>query len=137
MRKVTVLEEKHPSGWPKTITLRSIKTLFVSINVGLDPHGSSSQLTFTIGDLNSPRNVNISVNEPLVCYIIEHVSKAHRTIQGKDYRAKPTTQQHIPMRNTTLAKRRTAQATAQTLNSPIAGPPDYATISRRVTESRH
>jgi hypothetical protein len=28
-----------------------------------------------------------------VCYITEHVSKAHRTIQGKDYRAKPTTQQ--------------------------------------------
>jgi hypothetical protein len=58
----------------------------------------------------------------IVCYIIEHESKAHRSIQGKDYRAKPTTQQHIPTRNTTSAKRRRAQASTQTLNSAIADP---------------
>jgi hypothetical protein len=65
-----------------------------------------------------------SRNRLAMCYIIEGVSKAHRTLQGSDYRAKPTTQQHIPTRNTTSAKRRTAQATTQTLNSPIADPPD-------------
>jgi hypothetical protein len=57
-----------------------------------------------------------------MCYLIKHVSKAHRTIQGKDYRAKPTT--HVPLRNATSAKRQTAQATTQTLNCQIADPPN-------------
>jgi hypothetical protein len=39
--------------------------------------------------------------KPPVSYIIEHESKAHGTIRGKGCRAKPTTQQHVPSRNTT------------------------------------
>jgi hypothetical protein len=72
-----------------------------------------------------------------LCFIIEHKSKAQRTIRGEDYRANPTTQRHVPMRKATSAKRRTAQATAQTLRSQIADPLDWATMSQRVTKCRH
>jgi hypothetical protein len=62
-----------------------------------------------------------------VCCIIEHVSKADSTIQGKDDRAKPTTQQHIHTRSTTSAKRRTAQATTQT-SLPCVNPSRGASL---------
>jgi hypothetical protein len=61
---------------------------------------------------------------PCMCSIIEHVSKADRTIQGKGFGAKPTTQQPRPRAHRHVSKKATAQATTQTLNSQIADPPD-------------